>query len=269
MLAFGQEMLDSSIKSADEAESLVVTPMLAVIPFQRKPWFARRGLAGRKHSCQLALILSRQPKSPLSEAFRVLGTAVSIPADPPKTLLITSSRNGEGKTTTALNLGQALAQRRGPVVVIDCDLRKGGVSQVLGIDNHSGVSTVLEGKDDPFRVMHKYGLQPNLWVLPSGPVPPNPAELLASRRMTALLESLSARFEYVIIDSPPALAVTDATILASMVDGVVVVAATGKTPRSGLIRTHRILGSAGARILGVTVNKCDLRFHNGDYGYYR
>jgi polysaccharide biosynthesis transport protein len=269
MFAFAQEMFDSSIKSADEAESLVFTPMLATIPLERKSWLPGGPETRRKHSCQLALSLSKQPKSSLSEAFRVLGTAVCIPDDPPKTLLITSSRNGEGKTTTALNLGQALVQRKGPVVVVDCDLRRGGVSQVLGLKGDRGVTTVLAAKHDPLRVMHHFALHPNLWILPSGPPAENPAELLASPGMATLLKTLADRFAYVIVDSPPALAVTDATILSSLVDGVIIVAATGNTPRSGLIRTHKILASAGARILGITVNKCDGHYQNRDYVYYQ
>jgi len=127
---------------------------------------------------------------------------------------------------------------------------------------------VLSGDDDFSEAIHKHG--PNLWVLPSGPVPSNPAELLASRAMTNLLENMAMHFKHIIVDSPPVLAVTDATILSSLADGVLLVAASGSTPRASLVRTRRILANSGARLLGVTVNKLNLRSHgyqNYGYGY--
>ncbi len=152
-----------------------------------------------------------------------------MPSSSVKTLLITSSHSGEGKTTTALNLAQALAQRKGPVLLMDCDLRKGGVARALGIENNEGVSTILAGERNVSDVL-RHCLQKNLWVLTSGPVPSNPVGLLAGPNMAALLKSLSSFFECIIIDSPPVLAVTDAAILSSVVDGVLLVAASDTTP---------------------------------------
>jgi succinoglycan biosynthesis transport protein ExoP len=216
----------------------------------------------------LALTVSKRPSSALSEAFRALGTAVMAPSDPPKTLLVTSANNGEGKTVTTLNLGQALARRKGPVLIMDCDLRRGGIAQNLGLPNDKGVSTVLSGEHDISDALQQYASQPNLWVLTCGPVPLYPAELLASSQMSQLLKTLCIRFVCVIIDSPPVLAVTDATILSTLTDGVLLVAACGSTPRAGLLRTRRILANAGARVLGLTVNKLDRRFQAYyDYKY--
>jgi capsular exopolysaccharide synthesis family protein len=191
---------------------------------------------------------------------------LSLAPNPPKLILITSAQAGEGKTATALNLAQSLAQRKGQVVIVDGDLRKGGIAKTLGLDNKKGVSTVLTGGDKLDDALQSWVLQPNLWVLPAGPVPPNPAELVGSDRMAELCKELATRFEHVIIDSPPVLVVTDATILAGLVDGVVLIAESGRTNRAGLMRTRGILENAGARILGVVLNKLDFR-REGYYGY--
>jgi succinoglycan biosynthesis transport protein ExoP len=263
--AFAQEALDSSIKTAEEAEDLMRTPALAVIPFERGSWLRTRTLSKDAGTNQLALNLTKHPNSPLSEAFRALGTAVSMPSRPVKTLLITSTQNGEGKTTTALNLAQALAQRNVRVLLIDCDLRKGEVAKAIGIENLKGVTEVLSGELDVPDVLQ--ALEPNLWALPAGAILSNPVAMIASQEMVILLKRTAARFEFVIIDSPPVLAVTDAAILSGLVDGVLLVAASGTTTRGGLIRTRRILEASGARILGMAVNKLDTRRPNYGYSY--
>ena len=260
--AFAQEGMDSSIKTVEEAEHLMLAPALAVIPFERGPWFKMLASAGTN---QLALNLTKHPNSELSEAFRALGTAVSIPSRPVKTVLITSTQNGEGKTTTSLNLAQALAQRKVRVLLIDCDLRKGEVAKAIGIDNAKGLTEVLSGEVDVPEVV--CALEPNLWALLSGRLVVDPVALLASQEMVVLLARVAARFDFVIIDSPPVLAVTDAAILAALVDGVLLVAASGTTEPGGLIRTRRILESSGARILGMAVNKLDTRRPGYGYSY--
>ncbi len=262
--AFAQEALDSSIKTAEEAETLMLTPALGVIPFEGRSWFHTRVLAKDEGSGQLGLSLTKNPNSALSEAFRALGTAVSVPSRPVRTLLITSAQNGEGKTTTALNLAQALAQRKVPVLLMDCDLRKGEVAKALGLKNEKGLGSVLTGEIDvPHALL---ALQPNLWALPAGAPSDDPVAMLTSRNMRVLLEKVANRFAFVIIDSPPVLAVTDAAILSSLVDGVLLVAASGSTPRGGLVRTRRILEASGAHILGMAVNKVDPR--RPGYGNY-
>lgn len=268
MTAFAQDKMDSSVRTVEEVEALAVTPALGVIPFVRGSAGRLRAFAKKNGAYPLELTFTKRPGSALSEAFRALGTAISVPSDPPKTLLVTSAHNGEGKTITTLNLGQALAQRKGPVLIMDCDLRRGGIAQALGLPNQKGISTVLSGEHDAAEALHQYGSHPNLWLLTSGPVPVYPAELLASQQMAVLLENMTARFACVILDSPPVLAVTDATILSTRVDRVLLVAASGSTPRGGLLRTRRILANAGARVLGVAVNKLDPRYQDyRDYSY--
>jgi succinoglycan biosynthesis transport protein ExoP len=266
--AFAQESLDSSIKTAEEVEGLLPNPLLAAIPLDRPASLLglRGGSRRRSPEETLALSIKQRPRSRLAEAYRILGTSVLLPgsANSPRNVLVTSSQAGEGKTVTALNLAQALAQRRGPVLILDCDLRKGGVAPALGISNDKGLSSLLTGGAHLDEVLTPCAEEPRLWVLPSGPAPPNPAELLAGDAMPALLEKLASRFERTVIDSPPVLAVTDATILSSLADGVVLVAESGGTPRAALVRSHRTLENAGARILGVALNKFDPRRH----GYY-
>ena len=180
VVAFAQEAMDSSIKTAEEAEALTLTPALGVIPFEGGSWLKRRTLGKNAGSNQLALNLSKYPNSALSEAFRALGTAVSVPSRPVKTLLITSTQNGEGKTTTALNLSQALAQRKLPVLLIDCDLRKGEVAKAIGIENPKGLTEVLSGElDVPDALL---ALEPNLWALPAGAIVANPVARLLLRK---------------------------------------------------------------------------------------
>ncbi|MGC2109040.1 MAG: polysaccharide biosynthesis tyrosine autokinase [Candidatus Korobacteraceae bacterium] len=277
MGAFAQEGLDHSIKSAEEVESMLMAPALAVVPLQRStqpmrwtlPMKMRLGIDSRSSATTgVGLAITETPQSVVAEAFRALRTSIllSLTPNPPKTLLITSPQAGEGKTATALNLGQSLAQRKGRILIVDADLRKGGIAKTLGLENKKGMSTVLTGSDALDDAIQQYGPQPNLWVLPSGPVPSNPAELLSSDAMTTLCAELTSRFEHIVVDSPPVLAVTDATIMAGLVDGVVLVAESGRTHRAGLMRTRAILENAGGRILGVVLNKLDLR-REGYYGY--
>ena len=279
MTAFAQEGLDHSVKSAEEVESLLMMPTLAVVPLQRasdanwkmtgiKPTKKLGQSSEKPHpEAALALTISSHPQSTLAEAYRTLRTSVllSLAPNPPKSILITGSQAGEGKTATALNLAQSLAQRKGRVVVVDCDLRKGGIAKILGIPNDVGVSTVLTGGNKLEDALQQFE-DSNLWILPSGPVPPNPAELVGSDRMADVCTELAKNFDHIVIDSPPVLAVTDATIMAGLVDGVVLIAESGRTHRAALMRTRAILENAGARILGVVLNKLDMRRDN-HYGY--
>lgn len=287
MGAFAQEGLDHSIKTAEEVESLLMMPALAVIPLQRGGDSAKKLVAGTKWSLKklenghvgskpkqnVALCTSQNPQSVLAEAYRALRTSIllSMSTSPPRLILVTSAAAGEGKTSTALNLAQSLAQGKGEVVIVDGDLRKGGVAKLLGLDNSKGVSTVLTGGDNLNDALQGSEIHPNLSVLPSGPAPPNPAELVGSERMAELCKELAVRFKHIVIDSPPVLVVTDATVMAGLVDGVVLIAESGKTHRAGLMRTRAILENAGAQILGVVLNKLDFSkegYYGYGYGYY-
>jgi capsular exopolysaccharide synthesis family protein len=275
VFAFVQEGLDFSIKSAEELETMLGLPSLGVIPLQRAARRPVHGLRERNngngsYNAELALVVVRKPTSALAEAYRSLRTSVllSMPDQAPRSLLVTSAVAGDGKTVTSLNLAIVLAQRKAGVVVVDCDLRKSGISKVLRLDNKVGVSTLLTGTGTIEDALQESSASPGLWILPSGPEPPSPADLLSSDRMAELLRSLSERFEHVVIDTPPVLAVTDATILSRIVEGVVLVTECGTTSRAALQRTRRTLDAAGARILGVILNKFDQRLQGYYYGSY-
>ncbi|MGO8734247.1 MAG: GumC family protein [Terriglobia bacterium] len=270
--AFVRESLDNSMKSAEDLERLIPAPALAVILKSGPSW--RRIGRGKSQpsSSSVELVVLKRPLSSLAESYRSLRTAVllSTAPRPPQALLVTSAQPGEGKTCTAVNLALGLAQRGVPVLIVDADMRRPGVSRGLDMpENGKGLSSVLSGAHSLDEVLRQYEAAPNLWVLPAGPRPPNPADLLASPTMAKVLQELRQRFEHVVVDSPPLLLVTDATIVSTLVDGVVLVVESGVTTSGAVVRAHKILESAGGRILGTVLNKLDLS-HDGYYGtYYR
>jgi capsular exopolysaccharide synthesis family protein len=271
-VVFLREILDTSIKSIDEAERYAQAPALAVVPHGRFV-AARRALSlgktnGSSFAAQQLAILNR-PLSPLAEAFRTLLTSVvlSTAPQPPQMLLVTSSTSGEGKTLTSLNLSIALAQRGEPTLLIDADMRHPGIAKALGVDNTKGLSTILTGQHRFEEVIQPYPSVSTLSVLPAGPRPPNPAQLLSSPAMQALLQDLRGRFKTVLIDCPPILPVTDSILLSTLVDGIVFVVESGRTMRAAVTRARKVLQNVNAHVIGLVLNKVDVRFE-GYYGYY-
>ncbi|HZT71958.1 MAG TPA: polysaccharide biosynthesis tyrosine autokinase [Terriglobia bacterium] len=272
-IAFAEEGLDNSVKNAEDVERHIPVPALAVIPAAatvepHRGWLAGGGKASPLRGVEVALMVTKAPTSPLAEAFRTLRTSVllSTAPRPPQTVLISSAQPGEGKTSTALNLALSLAQRGGQVLIVDADLRKPGVARALGLKEKKGLSGVLTGAYGLDEALVRIENLNGLWVLASGPHPPNPAELLSSPTMEQLLKELCRRFNHVVLDSPPLLALTDAIVLSTLVDGVVLVVESGVTPRNALVRSFRMLQDTGSRVLGTVVNKMDLRI-DGYYGY--
>lgn len=272
-LAFVEEGLDNSIKNAEDVERLIAAPALAIVPSAvanglRPGWLKnhRRGRVAQNGSVALAVL--KQPSSALAESYRSLRTAIllSTAPRPPQALLVTSPQPNEGKTCTSVNLALALAQRGGRVLIIDGDLRKPGVARHLGVDNSRGLSSLLTGAHAIDEALRTFDTVPNLWVLPAGPTPPNPAELLSSLSMEEVMRGLRRHFDHLVVDSPPSLMVTDATLLSTLVDGVILVVESGVTVRGALVRAHGVLENAGGRILGAVLNKVDL--HHDAYYYY-
>jgi capsular exopolysaccharide synthesis family protein len=277
MMAFIQEALDSSLKNPEDVEMLIAAPALACIPAEAQTRAERllpangnkRLKANGNRRTNIALL--QDDTSGLSEAYRALRTSVLLSAagHAPQSVLITSASAGEGKTNTAVNLALALAQCGSSVLLIDCDLRRPCISRLLKIPNQRGMSTFLTGNNKIEDVIQPYKAQPNLSVIPSGPIPPNPAELVSSEPMATMLQELRGRFKHIIVDSPPLLVVTDATILATLVEGSVLVVESGVTPKKLVLRARRVLDNANARVLGVVLNKVRLH-HDGYYdSYYR
>jgi capsular exopolysaccharide synthesis family protein len=271
-LAFVRESLDNSMKSAEDLERVIPAPALAVIMKAGASWLGIGGNKIRPANSALEMVVLKHPKSSMAESYRALRTAIllSIAPRPPQTLLVTSAQPGEGKTCTVTNLALGLAQRGVPVLIVDADLRRPGVCKGLGMpENGKGLSTVLSGAHRVDEVLCQFEAEPNLWVLPAGPHPPNPADLLSSPGMEKIIQEVRQHFEHVVVDSPPLLLVTDATLLSPLVDGVVLVVESGVTASGAVVRAHKTIESAGGRILGTVLNKLDLS-HDGYYGtYYR
>jgi protein-tyrosine kinase len=226
-----------------------------------------KGDEGRAAMYRLAPIL--YPRSPAAEAYRTLRTNIEFASldTPVRTILITSSIPGEGKTTTASNLAAVFAQAGHDTLLVDVDLRKPGIHKMFNLPNTQGLTNLLRSDDVQVGDVAQVTEQEHLSVVTTGPLPPNPAELIRSARMRAVLERLAASAEFVIIDSPPLQAVTDAAILSSLVDGTVLVVDAGRT-RSGAVRNGReTLAKVGARVLGVTLNRLSESM-SGDYYYY-
>ena len=273
-LAFLQEYLDNTLKTPDEVESLLRLPSLGLIPsihLNGSSKTSAAGLAtlnsGSNGSYGLAL-----QKNPMAvEAFRSLRTSILLSANPvPKVLLVTSALPGEGKTTTTVNLGATLASLGGRVVIVDCDMRRPAVHRATGVKNSPGFVQCLTGRTPLSEAVLPVEGIPNLSVIPCGPIPPNPAEVLSSPKTSELLQKLHEQFEYVLVDSPPILSVADSRILATLTDAVVLVTRAYETPYEVVRRARSLLYGAGARILGVALNDVQLRKegYGGKYGYY-
>jgi polysaccharide biosynthesis transport protein len=278
-LAFFFEYLDSSVKTPDDIDRYIKLPSLGVIPSaasllspsKRKLLVATAGGNGAKgaaSSKSIELITYHDTKSLISEAYRNLRTSVLLSSGsgrPPKILLVTSSQAGEGKTTTAINISITLSQTGEKVVLLDCDMRNPRVHRIIGLDNANGISSFLSGNSDLSSMIQQSEI-PNLFAVSAGRVPPNPAELLGSSRMKQGLALLDEYFDHIVIDSPPVLSVTDARILGTMVDGVILVIKGGETPKEAVQRTKRLLQEVHAHVIGTLLNNVDV--HSPDYYYY-
>lgn len=267
-----REQLNDKIRSAEEVERLTGLPLLAHLPFDER-------------AAEPGLVVDRRPNSPFSESVRSLRTSVQYLGvdEPVRIILVTSSLPGEGKSLVAANLAAAFAQADYRTLLVSADLRRPTINSAFGdVGASVGLTGVIKPAAPNGSTPNGNGVSAptndqcasaaltrtpisNLLVLPSGPTPPNPAELLGSRRMSSLLEKLSASADVVIVDSPPLLPVTDAAVLATKCDGVVLVVATNETPRGALQRAKTTLDGTGGRILGVAVNKS--RRAAGGYGY--
>jgi len=274
-LAFLLDFLDDTVKTVDDIDRYLHLPALALIPAGRD----RGRLIGSigkpapsgPPSDATALAMIRDARSPIAESYRHLRTSLllSSAGQPPKTILVTSSQPSEGKTTTTINTAFMLAQTGVEVLVVDCDLRRPRLHAHFDAPNNKGLTNWLSGETDIDSLTQTLPNQPNLKFLTSGPVPPNPAELLGSDEMRRLLGILGERFTHIVIDSPPAISFTDASILSTMVDGVVLVVHSGRSSRAVVRRAKQQLLDVGAHIFGVVLNNVKLETQDYYYsGYY-
>ncbi len=270
-LAFLLDYLDDSVRTSDDVSRHLGLPTLALIPHymtseKRKLLAAKNGTSVT--SAPTALITMEERHSPMAEAYRHLRTSLlfSSAGKPPQTILITSSQPSEGKTTTAINTAITLAQSDADVVIIDCDLRRPRIHSHFGFENSRGLTNYLSGDKSTENLLRTYKDLPKLKIVTSGPIPPNPAELLSSNEMRNLLQFLSGKFKHVIIDSPPAISFTDAAILSTQVDGVVLVAMANKSSIHLMRQFKQRISNLGARIYGVVLN--GIKSSSVEYDYY-
>ncbi len=261
-VVFVAEYVDDTVKDGGGVEEIAALGTLGTI-------VQMRGDHGRSERYRLVTLL--EPRSAVAEAYRMLRTNVEFASvdTPIGTLLVTSSVPGEGKTVTAANLAVVFAQAGRRVLLVDADLRKPGLHTIFDIPNTNGLTTLLRSEDwDPESVIREVEQQ-NLAVLTTGPLPPNPAELLGSQRMRAVVERLSTHVDLLIFDSPPLQAVADAAVLSSFLDATVFVIRAGHTHRGAIRQGREALGKAGGRLLGAVLSRVPAQVGSDYTDYYR
>lgn len=268
-LAFLLDFLDDTVKSLDDVDRYIHLPTLALIPAARSEKRLREAEAPAP-GASMALAMVEDVRSHVAESYRHLRTSLllSSAGQAPKTILVTSSQPSEGKTTTAINTAFMLAQTGAEVLIIDCDLRRPRLHSNFNISNVRGLTNHLSGELPLEQVVQPFEKLPNLKLLPSGPIPPNPAELLGSEQMRQLLTSLGEKYAHIIVDSPPAVSFTDASILSTFVDGVILVIHSGRSSRAVVRRAKQQLLDVGAHIFGIVLNNVKLETHGYYYGGY-
>lgn len=261
-IAFILEYFDNTIKTPEEIRDKMKFPVLGGV-------FEANQAQSLASPVEKTFLMD--PRSHIAEAFRTIRTSLllSTPGKPPRSILITSCFPAEGKTTVSINLASSFAQAGSKVLLLEADLRRPRIGSVLG-NNGSGLSSYLTGNADLDDVV-SHGEIPNLYIMPVGPIPINPAELLGSNQMRELIQYLTETYDYVIVDGPPALGFVDSHILSSLVDGVAVVVRAGKTPRNSIRDLIEKLWNLRANFLGVIVNGIELNqnsYYYKSYNYY-
>ena len=236
-----REVLDTTVKTADDLHTLAAAPVLAGIPYDGRAKDGPMRPADDRHSAR-------------AEALRQLRTNLQyVDVDRPvKTLVVTSAVPGEGKSSTACGVATLFAEAGRRVLIVDADLRRPRIAEYLGLEGAAGLTTVLAGQAAAGDVMQRYG--EHLWVLPSGSLPPNPSELLGSRHMAELLDELRGSFDMVVVDCPPLLPVTDAAVVAARADGALLLARARKTTGAQVTQAAKALRAVDARLLGCVLN---------------
>jgi len=274
VIAFGLEALDTTVKTPDQAASISGLPILGVIPLQSaygavttisKAYLLKK--VPRNNISPRPLISYLEPQSEIAEAYRALRTSIllSSPSHPPRSILVTSSVPQDGKTMTCINIAIVLAQQGKRILLVDADMRRPHIHRAFGLNSQMGLSNILTGSlnvNDAIQAT----VQPNLFVIPAGPIPPHPAELLSSPLMQDLLRKLRDDYDHVIVDSPPVISVTDPVLLSVQTDAVLLIIRSGQTTAAHVRRARSLLQSVNAGLLGVVVNAADLG--SPDYYYY-
>lgn len=254
-MAIARQLADRTVRSRPTMQSLTAVPVLASVPLELQARRAHMPLVATTHS-------------PRAEAYRRLRTNLTFSNIDSRlqVIVVTSSLSGEGKSTTAGNLAKVLADAGKPVLLLEADLRRPTLGEYFGIESSVGLTNILVGQVDSDDVIQPWGTG-GLHVLPSGTIPPNPSELLGSERMHSLMASLRTRFDVIVIDTPPLLPVTDAAIMATQADGVVLVARYGTTRRDDVAAAVEMLRAVEASFVGTVLNMIPAKASGGD-GYH-
>lgn len=263
-VAFVIEYFDTSIKTAEDIEKDLKLPVLASIPNIRK-----KGRKGEIPEIEERLVTHTKPRSPISEAYRGLRTNLQFASvdGGVKTVVVSSPAPREGKTLTASNLAITEAQASRKTLLVDTDLRRPMIHHLFNLDKEKGISNVLIGEVKLDDVIQSVGIE-NLYVITSGPLPPNPSELLGSEKMKTILTELKKKFDIIIMDSPPMIAVTDSVVLGQITDGLIMVIRAGKTTKDIAEKSKNNAEYARIKILGSVLNDVDVRHIYGTYNYY-
>ena len=261
--AFLADHLDNTVKSQEQIEQVIGLPFLGIVP----------GITGDKgarlEDVERDKFVLSHPRSSVAECCRTIRTNLLFASHerPARRILVTSSGPQEGKSTTAVTLAITLAQSGARTLLCDTDLRRPRLHRTFGIEDGAGISSLILGETGLTGAVRPSGIE-RLDVLPCGPVPPNPAELLHAASFQQLVDELARSYDRIVFDSPPAAAVTDALVLARLVDGVVIVMQAGRTPWPSALETRRRLASVGAVLFGAVLNGVDLDAGHGAYFRY-
>ena len=279
-LAFVMESMDNTVRTPEQVESLSGLPSLGMIPLsldmntnkkKSQPSVALTTQAQTDlRKSTVSLLAHARPKSEVAESYRALRTSILLSSigSAPKVIMVTSALPQEGKTTTSINTAIVLAQKGGKVLLVDADMRRPTIHQTFKLRNRTGLSTVLTGSSSADDLIVPSSILPNLFVLPAGPPPPHPAELLDSNMMRGLLDKWRQQYDHIVIDTPPVLSVTDAVLLSAQMDTVLLVIRSAQTSKDALRRSRDILAQVNARVMGVVVNAIDLQSPDAYYYYY-
>jgi capsular exopolysaccharide synthesis family protein len=268
--------LDVSVKTPDDLESQLGLTFLGLIPEYEESEATRYGRPRRQrrpsaepNDCPHELVVHQRPLSGVAEAARAIRTNLMFmnPDRPYKKLLVTSAAPSEGKTMSACSIAVALAQGGQRVCIVDCDLRRPRLHRIFGRAGDAGLTNVLVGEATIDDVAQPTVVK-NLWAIPAGPIPPNPADILHSERFRSFLQEVSERFDRIIIDSPPLVAVTDSAIISTLADGTVFVVRAFKTSKHVSAQGLRVLRDVDARIVGGVLNAVNLNRHEYTYYYH-
>jgi capsular exopolysaccharide synthesis family protein len=271
VLAFLLEAVDNTVRTPEQAQAITTLPSLGIIPATSNMMLRaqQKALPDKGKSKEgVELVTYRRPKSDISESYRALRTAILLSASgaPPKVMLVTSALPQEGKTTTSINTAVVLAQKGARVLLIDADLRRPSIHKAFNLKPQIGLSTLLTGSSKLESTVTCLPQLPNLFLIPAGPPPPHPAELLGSNLMKQYIEQWRGQYDHIIFDTPPALSVTDSILLSVDMDSVVLVVRSGHTTKAALRRTCELLEQVNARVLGTVVNAVDV--NSPDYYHY-